>query len=139
MRYAEQFAKRVVTADPTDTLATVAHLMEQHNVGSVVIVDNLRPVGILTDRDLALELGARGTSAHTPAVRVMSTPLETVEQGEGVFGATRAMLERQVRRLAVIDGDGLLAGIITLDDLLRLLSRELSNLSEGIAPEMQVK
>jgi CBS domain-containing protein len=139
MHYVESFAKKVVTASPQDTLAAVARSMEAHNVGAVVITENHRPVGILTDRDVALELGARNASPETPAVRVMTTPAETILARDGVFAATRAMLERKVRRLAVVGSDGQLVGIVTVDDLLRLLGRELSNLVEGIAREMQVK
>jgi CBS domain-containing protein len=139
MHYVEKFAKKVVTASPSDTLAAVACRMEEHNVGAVVIADHGRPVGIVTDRDLALALGARGATPELQAARIMATPVETIGRKEGVFAATGAMLRSKVRRLAVVDDDGLLVGIVALDDLLRLLSRELSNLAEAIAPEMKTK
>lgn len=139
IKYLESFFKPVQAAGPGETLASVARRMEQHNVGAVVIVENQRPVGIVTDRDLALELGARGTSPQTPVVKVMATPVEIVPQDVGVFGATQAMQEWNVRRLVIVDDNGFLVGIVTLDDLLRLLSRELTNLSEGIKPEMAVR
>jgi CBS domain-containing protein len=138
-RYVESFTKPVQTASPNDTLGSVARTMADHNVGTVVVVENHRPVGIVTDRDLALALGVHGATVQTPVVRVMTTPAESIAQGEGVFQATQVMRERNVRRLVVVDEDDELAGIVTLDDLLRLLSRELSNLVEGIAPEMQVR
>jgi CBS domain-containing protein len=56
------FTRAVVTAGPEETLAAVAKKMQEHNVGTVVIVEDRRPVGIVTDRDLALALGARGVS-----------------------------------------------------------------------------
>ena len=136
--YVESFVKSVVTAAPEASLAAVARQMQERNVGAVVVVDGSKPVGILTDRDLALELGARGTSPHTPVVRVMTTPIQTVSGEEGVFAATQRMREANVRRLPVVDEDGCLVGIVTLDDLLRMLSRELSNLVEGIKPEFEV-
>jgi CBS domain-containing protein len=139
MRYVEQFTKKVVTASPSDTLATVARLMDEHNVGAVVITDHHRPVGIVTDRDVALALGARGATPELQAARVMGTPVETVRRKEGVFAATRAMMQYKVRRLTVVDDEGNLVGIVSFDDLLRLLGRELSNLTEAIAPEMKVK
>lgn len=137
MHYVESFAKKVVTASPQDTLASVARSMERDNVGTVVITDNHRPVGILTDRDLALELGARGSPSDTLAVRVMTTPVETIRGRQGVYAATRAFMERKVRRLAVVGDDGHLIGLVAVDDILRLLSRELSNLAECIAPEIK--
>jgi CBS domain-containing protein len=135
----ERFNRPVVTASPNDSLASVARSMAEHNVGAVIITENHRPVGIVTDRDLALALGARGTSPQTPVVRVMTTPVETINQDEGVFAATEAMRTSRARRLPVVDDDGLLVGLVTLDDLLRLLSREPANLQEGIAAELEVR
>ena len=73
------------------------------------------------------------------AARVMTTPIEKISTDGTVFEATQFLRERKVRRLAVVDEDGCLAGIVTCDDLLRLLSRELANLVEGIEAEMLVK
>ncbi len=138
-RYVENFAKPVRTAAPNDPLGSVARTMDEHNVGAVVVVENNRPVGIVTDRDLALALAAHSATPQTPVVRVMVSPVETIVQGDGVFQATQAMRERHVRRLAVVDENDELVGIVTLDDLLRLLSRELANLVEGIGPELQAR
>jgi CBS domain-containing protein len=138
-RYVENFAKKVMTAAPGDSLAAVARTMDEHNVGAVVVAEYHRPVGIVTDRDLALALGVRGLTPETPVARVMATPAETIGVADGVFQATQTMRERNVRRLVVVDDAGDLAGIVTLDDLLRLLSRELANLVEGIAPAMQLR
>jgi CBS domain-containing protein len=136
-RYVESFAKKVMTAAPGDSLASVAHTMDEHNVGAVVVAEHHRPVGIVTDRDLAL--GARGLRPQTPVARVMAAPGETIGVGDGAFQATQTMRKRNVRRLAVVDDTGDLAGIVTLNDLLRLLRRELANLVDGIGPVMQVR
>ena len=138
MKTIEKFVKRVVTAMP-QTLAAVARLMEQHNVGAVVLAENHRPVGIVTDRDLALHIAAHGVPLQAPAARVMSTPVMTVGRDDGVFDTTQSMMESGVRRLPVVDEDGRLVGLVTLDDLLRVLGRELSNLLDGIRSEMAVK
>ncbi len=69
----------------------------------------------------------------------MSTPRRTVHQDEGIFDTTRVMMKCGVRRLPVVDDEGLLVGIVTLDDLLRVLSRALCNLTEGIRAEMELK
>ncbi|HLN32228.1 MAG TPA: CBS domain-containing protein [Gemmataceae bacterium] len=139
MKTIEKFVKRVVTAMPQETLAAVARLMEQHNVGAVVLAENHRPVGIVTDRDLALHIAAHGVPLQAPAARVMSTPVMTVGRDDGVFDTTQSMMESGVRRLPVVDEDGRLVGLVTLDDLLRVLGRELSNLLDGIRSEMAVK
>src|SRR5579875_2261151 len=102
-RYIEHFMKQVVTAAPGDSLASVARTMEERNVGAVFIVENHRPVGVVTDRDLALALGARGMPLQAPATRAMTSPAECIQVGEGAFQATQLMSERHVRRLAVVD------------------------------------
>ncbi len=139
MKTIEKFVKRVVTAAPGDSLAAVAQLMERHNVGAVVIAENHRPVGIVTDRDLALQLGARGVSPRTPVGEWMTAPVKTVSSDDGVFDTSQVMRESGVRRLPVVDDDGRLVGLVALDDLLRVLSRELSNLTEGIRTEMEIR
>jgi len=135
----EKFVKRVVTAGPDEPLAGLARRMDEHNVGAVVIVAGHCPVGLVTDRDLALHLGARGTPAHARADQVMSRPVQTVRRDDGAFDTTRQMREAGVRHLPVVDGQGCVVGLVTLDDLLALLVRELANRTAGIAPEMEVK
>jgi CBS domain-containing protein len=142
MQTIEKFVKRVVTAKPQETLAAIARLMEQHNVGAVVLAEEHRPVGIVTDRDLALQvvgLVGHGVPLQTPAAQVMTAPVKTVGRDDGIFDTTQSMREYAVRRLPVVDNEGRLVGLVTLDDLLRVLSRELSNLVEGIRSEMAVK
>lgn len=135
----EKFIRKVVTANPADRLETIGRLMKKHNVGAVVLVEGHKPVGILTDRDLMLALGVQGLPLQTPAAQVMGSPLHTVSQDEGVFATTQTMKELRVRRLPVVDDDGLLTGIVTLDDLIKVLSQELSNVVQGIEPEMAVQ
>jgi signal-transduction protein with cAMP-binding, CBS, and nucleotidyltransferase domain len=135
----ETFVKKVVTVLPCESLSSVARAMEQHNVGAVVVAENRRPAGIVTDRDLALHLGAHGMSAQTPVLKIMTAPVNTANRDDGVFDATQAMMEYRVRRLPVVDDDGELVGIVTLDDLLKVLSGELSALIQGIKSEMEVK
>jgi CBS domain-containing protein len=134
------FAKKVFTAGPHDPIASVAQTMASHNVGAVVITEQWRPVGIVTDRDLALALGARGVSPQSAVAGVMSAPVITLHQDEGVFHDTSlSMKEAGVRRLPVVDDDGFLIGIVTVDDLVRVLSREMSSIIEAIKPEMEAR
>ena len=139
MQLGEQFAKDLVTSGPDDSLTSVARLMEEHNVGTVVIVQNQKPIGIVTDRDLALALGAREFPPQTPAGQVMTAPVTTIDQHKEVAEATWYMLGYEVRRLPIVDEKGRVVGMVTLDDLLRLLARQLANLADGIKPEMAVK
>jgi CBS domain-containing protein len=134
------FARTVITAGLSTPLTAIADLMGKHNVGAVVITDHHRPVGIVTDRDLALALGTRRASLQDPVSSVMTSPVQTIHQDESIFhNPTLTMMESGVRRLPLVDDDGWLVGIVTLDDFLRLLTRELANLVQGIKPEMEVK
>lgn len=138
MKVIESFVRPVVTAAPHDSQASVARLMDRHRVGAVVIVENHRPVGIVTDRDLALAVVARGGSSAAQVGTVMTSPVETLTRGEGALAAALAMKENRARRLPVVNDEGELVGIVTLDDLVCLLGRELHHLLDALAPEMQV-
>jgi CBS domain-containing protein len=102
-------------------------------------VEGQKPVGIVTDRDLALALGADGVNPQAPVESVMTKPVRTIPDGAGIFAATQCMRDAGVRRLPVVDKEGRLAGIVTFDDLIRLLGRELYNLSEGVRREIEAK
>jgi CBS domain-containing protein len=139
MKLQKLFAKKLVTAGPSETVASVALQMQEHNVGAVIIVENHRPVGIVTDRDLALALGAQGISPQAAVERVMTGRVRTVSEDAGVFAATKAMRDYEVRRLPIVDQQDRLVGIVTLDDLMRFLASELHNLAEGIKHEVEVR
>lgn len=126
------FSKPVISAGPDESLAGIARLMREHRIGTVVVTEARRAVGMVTDRDLAMALGAHGVSAHAPVRQVMTTPVVTIPADSSVFAASLCMRERKVRRLPIVDREDRVVGIVTLDDLLRLLGREFSNLAEGI-------
>ena len=106
----------VVTAPADATLADVAELMRDRNVGSVVILEHDRPVALITDRDVALVLGADGTGREEPAGPHATRPLVAGEAGMDVEEAAALMVQHRIRRLPIMERDGL-AGIVTLDDL----------------------
>jgi CBS domain-containing protein len=105
-----------VSAPGDATLGEVAELMRDRNVGSVVILDHDRPVALITDRDMALALGAESAGRNEPSGQHATRPLVTGETGMDVEEAAALMVQHRIRRLPVLDGDGL-AGIVTLDDL----------------------
>jgi CBS domain-containing protein len=107
----------VVTADCAASLGDVAALMRDRGVGSIVVCDGDRPVGLITDRDLALVVAADGVGSDD-AVRGHATqPLVTGHIEMNVEEAAAEMVQNRVRRLPIVDADGALAGIVTLDDL----------------------
>jgi CBS domain-containing protein len=124
-----------VTASPDTGVETLATKMHEENVGSVLIVEDDWPIGLVTDRDLAVRVLARGkTPAGMTARDVMTGEPTTVPVETGLFELTERMEAAGVRRMPVVDGDDLV-GIITLDDVTRLLVRELSNLEAVVAAE----
>ena len=116
MRIREVMTQAVITADASDTLQRVGELMREHNVGSVVVCEGDRPVGVVTDRDLALAIAADGVGVGAGAGEYASRPLVTGEADMDIEEAVALMVQHRIRRLPVTD-DGDLAGIVTIDDL----------------------
>jgi CBS domain-containing protein len=106
----------VVTAPPTRTVRQIAELMRERNVGSVVLVEGDRPVGFVTDRDLALSVIADGRDHGDHANDHASSPVISAGADTGLEEAAEMMVRHAVRRLVVVDGERLI-GIITLDDI----------------------
>jgi CBS domain-containing protein len=116
MQISEVMTQGVVTADSGDTLQHVGELMRDRNVGSVVICEGGRPVGVITDRDLALAVVADRIDLSSPAGDNASRPLVTGEVEMNLEEAVALMIQHRIRRLPVTEGDGLV-GIVTIDDL----------------------
>ena len=123
----------VVTATTQTAVADVAETMADETVGCVVITDDKTPVGIVTDRDLALRCVAeKADPTELTAQNVMTEDLETIQRDAGFYEAVERMSDNGVRRLPVVDDDGTLVGILTTDDLSELLADEQQELAEVI-------
>lgn len=127
--------REVITVQRDATVLHAAVLMRQHHVGDVVVIENRKnktvPIGIVTDRDIVVELVATELDCKVITVGdIIITKLIVVKDSAGVFEAIQLMANKGVRRLPVVDDDGGLVGIITLDDLLLLLSKELATLTK---------
>ncbi|MFB6172357.1 MAG: CBS domain-containing protein [Haloarculaceae archaeon] len=127
--------EKVVSLSPDASITEAVALMRDRNVGSIVVVDDGSPAGILTDRDVALGAIGDDVDPRTLTVgEVMSEDLLTVEPGTGVLDLMREMASEGVRRVPVVE-DGELLGIVTLDDLVVLLSMELQSMANLIRAE----
>lgn len=138
MKVRDLCSPQVVTAEPGASLREAALAMRNQHVGALVVVEKkegvARPVGILTDRDIVVAVIAV-PGARPEGIRVgdaMTTELATAREDDGLFEAVQRMSERSVRRLPVVGTDGGLKGIVTLDDVLRVLSAELGQLAEAL-------
>lgn len=134
----KDFATPVVAVVEPDTTAhVVAQLMRQHHIGALVVVETAeksRPVGIVTDRDLVLGLMAEGLDpALFTAGDVMSVNLVLARPDMDAADAVRLMKEHQVRRLILTDEMNRLVGILSMEDLLEPMTRELASLAAGVA------
>lgn len=128
-----RFEHRVVTATLADTAYDVARRMRDNRVGSVIIVRDQRPIGIVTDRDVCLRVVAEGKVPEKTLVsEIVTYDATTLPRDAGIDTAVRTMRERGVRRLPIVDEEGRLMGIVTADDLIVLLSQELADLGESL-------
>lgn len=107
----------VKTATRDHTLKNVAALMRDGDMGSVPVVEDGKLVGIVTDRDIVVRSIADGKDASSSVVEAMTTDIFSVKPDDFVFEAIRLMGDKQVRRVPVVDDEGLLVGIIAMADI----------------------
>jgi CBS-domain-containing membrane protein len=132
--------REVIVVSGETSVDEAARLMRAHHVGDVVVVTEMegrrKPIGIVTDRDVVVEVVATGLDPAVLTVEeIMAPDLATVQEKTGVFEAIRYMRDQGVRRMPVVGEDGELTGILALDDLLELLAEELGALARLIARE----
>lgn len=115
--------KNVVKSDKESTVYDLAKLMDKNGIGCIVIAENDRPIGIVTERDiitkcLAKELNPRDTKAKD----IMSSPVTSVDPEAEMLEAAKLMVSRMIRRLPVVENNKLV-GIITTSDMIREVSK----------------
>lgn len=133
----KDFATTVVAVvEPDASAVAAAQLMRRHHIGALVVVDakeKTRPVGILTDRDLVLSLMAEGLDPAVFTVGdIMSVELVLASAEMDAMDAVQLMRTNRLRRLIIVDDAGQLSGIVTMEDVLEFLTRELANLAAGV-------
>ena len=116
MRIGEVMTAPVVAVDVGASLREVAELMRERNVGSVVVLEHDRPVGVLTDRDVALCVVADGVDPAEQAGAYATRPLVAGTHDMELEEAVALMVAHRIRRLPVLRGEEL-AGIVTIDDV----------------------
>ena len=136
----EVFTSAVVRVGRSATLQDAARLMRRQHVGALVVTDEGlerdRPLGIVTDRDIVIKGVAEGVSAQSAIGEIMTQALATVLRTDTLAQALELMRTRGVRRLAVAEGNGELAGILSLDDVVDRLAGEVGALHGILGNEL---
>ena len=101
---------------PNDTIQIAARIMKEEDTGVVPIVENGRPVGVITDRDIVIRAVADGSQANKPVREIATGDLVCATPDMSTREATKIMSERQIRRLRVVENDRLV-GIVSLGDI----------------------
>ena len=136
MNLSELFRSQVVTAEPQESVRSVAQKMKSGGVGAVVVVQTGKVVGIVTDRDLVIRAIAGVGSVDGPVADVMTRDVVTIWDDQGVFNATQYIRGRKIRRIPIVDRQEKLVGMLSADDLFALLARETLNVAEGLEPAL---
>ena len=130
--------RRVATVAVADAVATAVETMRREHIGDVVVVTpdggSSRPVGILTDRDVVIELLAPGVDpAQVTVGDCMSESVVTAREDEDLLIALQRMAKAGVRRLPIVDGGGHLSGILSIDDVIGFLGQASASVAEIVA------
>ncbi len=140
-----QYCNREVVIAPQDmSIKAAARLMRERHVGDLVVVEEETaaafPVGVVTDRDLVIEVLAQDVDPETVSLKdIMSRNPVTATDDEPLLDALERMRSRGVRRLPVVDHTGVLQGILTADDALELISEQLGDLVHLVNHEISLE
>jgi CBS domain-containing protein len=122
----------VVTVEPTESVADVIRRMHGEAVGSVVVAEGEQPLGLVSDRDLAMAVLDETFDAEETSIEdVLDEETPTIDAQAGVYDLVELLSQKGLRRVPVVD-DGELAGIISLSDVVVLLGMELQHVATAI-------
>ena len=134
MRVGDICTSQTIYCSGDETVQGAALLMRQHHVGDLVVIAQPQgervPVGIITDRDIVVSVIALGLDPASLLVSdIMSDALLTAADDDDVYETIERMRARGIRRVPVVNSTGALSGIVSVDDLLEFLAREMGELS----------
>jgi CBS domain-containing protein len=111
-------AQNVETVGPDTTLKECAEKMKRRNVGVLPVIEGKKPIGVITDRDITLRAVAEGADVNKTRVReIMTRELYSVYEDQTIKEACELMEQNKIRRLVVVNHEGGLAGVLTLNDV----------------------
>ena len=134
MNIGELCNRETIIVQKDENIVEAARLMRRFHVGDLIVVtkndDSNTPIGIVTDRDIVIEIVANNADPKTvKVVEIMSQELVTGSEEEGIHEIIERMRMHGIRRLPVVDKDGRLSGILSVDDILEFLGEEVDALT----------
>ena len=135
MTVGEVARDRAITASPDATFESIVESMAEHDVGCIVVEQHGEPIGIVTDRKIAVHLRDTPDLPNHAVTEYMTTDLVTVHESDGVKGTIETLSEAGIRRVPVVDDGDELVGIVSVDDLAVLLADEVDDLSQVVAKQ----
>jgi len=127
--------QRVVCVEPDAKVIEVARIMSDENVGAALVCTDGIPKGIVTDRDIVVRCIAKNVDVNDCTIeQISSEPVESVKETDGVYDCIRKMKNQEVRRLPVVNEHGEAVGVVSFDDLIGMLAKEVSELAEAATP-----
>jgi CBS domain-containing protein len=137
---AEICNREVVVVERNAAIPDAARLMRDYHVGDLVVVEERggqrTPVGIVTDRDIVIEVIAEAVAFDEVTVGdIMSPDMVTAREGDDLLDTLKNMRTHGIRRVPVVDGQQSLIGILAVDDVIELLAEELNDLARLIGRE----
>jgi len=114
-------SKNVLTVDKSVSLQKAALNMRKSNIGCVIVTEDTKPIGIVTERDFVTKVAAEGRPLFTEISEVMSSPLITIDPEETIWEAAEMMKEKGIHKLAVKKNEQIV-GIVTTTDVVKVAS-----------------
>ncbi|BFH72746.1 CBS domain-containing protein [Sulfurisphaera javensis] len=125
----EYMKSQVISISKDTSLSEIAKIMTEKNIGSVIVVDGNKPVGIITERDIVKAIG-KGKGLDAKAEEIMTASLITIREDSPITGALALMRQFNIRHLPVIDDKGNLKGIVSIRDIARAVDDMFETMGE---------
>jgi signal-transduction protein with cAMP-binding, CBS, and nucleotidyltransferase domain len=128
--------RKLVSCVPSTPVLEVARLMDDENVGAILVLQDSKPLGIVTDRDIVLRCVVEGMDCRNqPVSDIMTDTVRTVTVNEGIYDIIKLMKEEEIRRVPVVDDFGNAVGLVSFGDMMALLGKEIHDLAVPATPE----
>ena len=140
MSAGEYCNREVIIVEQTVSVTEAAELMRHHHVGDLVVIEQhgeaTRPVGIITDRDIVVEVVAQKIDPDSLTVKdIMSADPVSVPESTSLLDTLDQMKRRGVRRVLVVADNGSLQGLLSADDAIELIAEQVNDLSQLVERE----